>query len=802
MAGTILVTTTPNDAVSIHLEGRRLITPGPLAALTWHTAPCSLETLVAEQAQQNVITDANALNLLAELLSEWPDQAIGLSTTELLSSVRAVLHAGFSETYPLDGTEAYPILPLAHAYVELLAQKGLTDPTLPSLPEDTAAQPLLVHGYTKLTILQAQLLTRLADEDSLLILPDLQGELDTEDLMEVLLVLGWQTSTPSTTSTPRSFPQVQVMLASNPLHEARTALALAAECRAASSTPPRIVLTTRTLEDYRTVLTLAARERQLPLHWHATQTHADTPAGHLLHLIAQVLVSGWAYESVCALLSSPTLPELAPGHWQNFRRAGPRSQEHWRAPGLLPRELSFLRDLPERATPAEWYQALRDVPGVSSLLFELSLPLSTRLPEVSDQRAYGAALQHALRLPIACPEALPADAVVIVPADALPGTQADLVLALGLTEGVWPSPPSFHPPLDAHSRAALHQAGLPMTTVVSHAQHERVLYWWAQHAAPQFVAFTPQVVGGSRRPPSDLIREEPLIPAPPYQPVEVDPPEAPAPAPFSRPPFDVFDLQLSPTQLTRFGQCAFRWFAQHGLSLTDPEEPRATLAPHLRGRLYHLTLDHLAKHLKDDPAANRQQLVEEGFTLGETKENLTRLPNWTWQRTEHLRHLHDLAASPDFLPEGHTVHASEQDFAIDWYGLTVHGTLDRLDQTPNGFEITDYKTGISKPKGAKGTDDRLSLDVQLPVYLAAATELTRQEVTRGRYLSLTKRDRRTLAVAAPDQPALKQLADDLFDAVDTGHFPVNPDAAMDACEHCPYQVLCRHAGEGGDEYAE
>jgi RecB family exonuclease len=802
MAGTILITTTPNDAVRSHLEGRRLITRGSLPALTWQVDPCTLEALISEHPQRMVITDTEALKLLAELIYERKDLPFRLATPPLLDAVRTVAHAWSLASEAAEGLRASPIISLSRAYLGLLAGRGMTDPALPSLPDDTPTQPLVVHGYTSLTVLQAELLTRLADEDSLFILPDVPGGSGDGHLHTLLSALGWRTSAQSATSTLQPPAQVQVMLAADPLHEARAALTLAAEYRAARGTPVRVILTARTPETYRTALTIAARERQLPLHWHAAQTHAETPPGRLLYLVAQVLMSGWTYESVCALLSSPTLGELAPGHWQNIRRAGPGSQEHWNASGLLPQGLAFLGDLPARAMPDEWFQALRDLPLALNLLFELSLPLASRLPEASDQRTYGAALHQALRLPTPCPATLPEDALVVVPADALPGAQADLVLALGLTEGVWPALPSFPPPLDAHARAELNQAGLPLPDVVSHARHERDLYRWAQCAAPRFVAFTPQVVRGSRRVPSDLIRNEPLISAPPYHLAEIDPPEVPVQRPFDHPPFDVFDLRLSPTQLTRFGQCAFRWFAQHGLGLRDPEEPRTTLAPHVRGRLYHLTLDHLAKHLKDDPAADRQRVMENGFVLAETQEHLARLPNWAWQRTEHLRHLSDLVASPEFLPAGHTVHASEQDFALEWYGLTVHGTLDRLDLTPEGYEITDYKTGTTKPKGAKGADGRLSLDVQLPVYLAAATELMREDVTRGRYLSLTRRDRRPLAVAAPDQLALKQLADELFDAVETGHFPVNPDAAMSACEQCAYVALCRHTGEGGAEDVE
>ncbi|MFC3606053.1 PD-(D/E)XK nuclease family protein [Deinococcus soli (ex Cha et al. 2016)] len=383
------------------------------------------------------------------------------------------------------------------------------------------------------------------------------------------------------------------------------------------------------------------------------------------------------------------------------------------------------------------------------------------------------------------------------------GARADLIVTLGLNEGIWPAPPRFHSHLDAHARAALHRSGLDLPTVQTHVHHERDLYWWTQHAASYCISLYPQVVNGSPRVVSDLLVDAAIRPASPIEAPTPDPTtSAPSPSEFGESPFDLLDLQLSPTQMTRFGQCSFRWFAQYGLNLKDLEEPSSTLAPHVRGRLYHHTLDFVAKGLKDHPEASLDSLLTEGFAAAETHENLMRLPNWIWQRAEHLQHLLDLVQAPEFLPEGHVVHVSEQDFTVDWFGLTVKGTLDRLDQTADGFVVTDYKTGSDKPKGACGSDGQLSLDVQLPIYLSAASHLTTTQVTRGRYLSMTKRERRTLADANPDLAGLEALAASFVRSIETGHFPVAPDERQEACQYCSYGPLCRYSFDGGEEHDE
>lgn len=785
MTGQILVTGAPERTVQTLFPGRQLVTPSSLAALTWNAAPCTLEDLASEEPWAGSPDDPHVQRELTALLADAAYADFAPPTRELLEVLRA-----------LQGQPRVPegVDPALHALALELDRRLRSSEPAGTAPSSSASRaPLLVHGYASLTAREVATLSRLAGPDSVIVLPE---PLATDALIARLTGHGWQLSTAAEAPEGVNPPAPQVVSADDPLHEARTAMALAAECQHVSGHPPRILITARQPDRYRAALTVASKERGLTLHW-MDGPYAQTPAGAQLALIATVLTEDWSYEAVCALLTNPALTALAPSHWSSIRQAGANSQRQWIRPGLLPGELAALRTLPDRASPQEWYEALSALPGLTDLLFELHLWMTPRLPEVSDQRTYGAVLKGALRRP-APSGPVPPDALIVARPEALPGTRADLVLALGLTEGVWPSAPDFRPPLDAHVRAALKAGGVEVRTAVTHAHQEQALYHWAHLAAPRFVACVPQVVGTRRQLPSDLVAGAPLMPAPPHVLAPTDPYQAPSSAPLAHPPIDLIDRRFSPTQLTRFGQCAFKWYAEYGLGLTDPREPQRTLAPDARGRLYHLTLDHVAQGLKEHPAADRRALVDEGFAAAETEEGLDRLLNWAWQRAEHLRHLYDLVTSDEFLPPDHQIVHSEAEFIIDWNGLAVHGTLDRLDCTPAGYEVTDYKTGKEKPKGAKGEGGRLTLDVQLPIYLAAAEAQTGVPVTRGRYLSLTGAERRILGTVQPDQPGLAPLVEDLFTAADRGHFPVNPDPAHDACKYCVYAPLCRHEGVQDD----
>lgn len=59
--------------------------------------------------------------------------------------------------------------------------------------------------------------------------------------------------------------------------------------------------------------------------------------------------------------------------------------------------------------------------------------------------------------------------------------------------------------------------------------------------------------------------------------------------------------------------------------------------------------------------------------------------------------------------------AIEERFEIPFDGFLLTGVIDRIDETPEGLEIIDYKTGQSVPD-----EEELRADLQLPIYHLAA----------------------------------------------------------------------------------
>ncbi len=248
MPGKIILTPSPNTVVAVWLEGRELVSPASLAALTWNRPPCTLHDLLARTVGEVLVTDEQALGLLSEDAATSDN-----SKRRHLNAIREYLAAS-GNVVPgnLEGRLAQ-LREEAEAYAGRLTEQGLIDAALPdlTLPQHSALppMPLLIHGYTTLTSGQARWLTAVASEDSVIILPLLQHDEECRATSKRLCALGWiqQESVPGETEHPR-----QVYIANDRLHETRAALEQAAPVAAAGGT---VLLTTRVPDDYRTELT-------------------------------------------------------------------------------------------------------------------------------------------------------------------------------------------------------------------------------------------------------------------------------------------------------------------------------------------------------------------------------------------------------------------------------------------------------------------------------------------------------------------------------------------------------------------
>ncbi len=423
--------------------------------------------------------------------------------------------------------------------------------------------------------------------------------------------------------------------------------------------------------------------------------------------------------------------------------------------------------------------------------------------------------------------------VTLRPLESLADVRVRHVLLLGAVDGTLPQPTPDDPVLGFQERAALAAAGVPLRGAGDLARGEALRFWGAWRAAGDRLWLgVPAQTGRDARLPSPFLARlgvvaDPVGEPPPASPQAfrmaalravdtvpdaVDPvlaharrAHAQALAREAEPrwgPDDGFvgigvdpdARRWSATQLTDLGTCRFKWWVGRVWGVSAPEEGATELTPLLVGSLYHAALDGALKAAVGRSGAEARRLaadaLDAAFAEAERSEGIADVvPHWARRREDHLAHLRALVGAEAFLPDDHQVLALERWFRGEWEGWQVVGRVDRVDRTPAGVRLIDYKLGSGKPLGARDAELLPTLDLQLPLYVeVAAPQVAPGEPVAGAaYLSLRKMTE--VRAQPPDPHELDDLFTRLRDALRAGFFPVEPHP--DVCRRCDLDMVCR-----------
>ncbi|MEO0836767.1 MAG: PD-(D/E)XK nuclease family protein [Cyanobacteria bacterium J06642_3] len=249
---------------------------------------------------------------------------------------------------------------------------------------------------------------------------------------------------------------------------------------------------------------------------------------------------------------------------------------------------------------------------------------------------------------------------------------------------------------------------------------------------------------------------------------------------------------FSASQLTQLGQCPFKWFSARLLKLKELEEAESELSAAARGVLYHRCLELCLSEIKTaaDLSRFKPQQLAQAFAIAEQELQLTQLPGWNAQRQEHLKLIALNLSSAEFLPADREVIATETKFTMDWHGLQVRGQVDRIDRTPTGLSVIDYKTSGTIPAGVKDDTGKANLDLQLAVYQdAIANQYPTEVIDTTVYFSLTQQ--KNIIRPQKNSQELEVFADQVKSHLEQGYYPVAPDIDRKACRYCDYDLVCR-----------
>jgi ATP-dependent helicase/DNAse subunit B len=721
-----------------------------------------------------------------------------------------------------------------------------------ALPLITKTQRLLVTGYPRLGSADLHFLDAIADTGSHLILPTAEHNMFSRnnEAKTHLAHHGWTMivdPSPGTTLGEEISERLYTSVSRESHVVAEVFDSIGSEVRAAlarvqhllsDGVPAEdIVLVARNLHTYAPIVHAVAREYHVPVRLTHDLPAASTRIGSWLGLMADAILEAFSFETTVALVAHPFTNALSEWVWGSVRQKYPGNYREWLMCGVSLAAFNWPKEAPRHVYRQKFLEVLAKY-NLEQILTSQQEEFETLTQVIaavatSDDEIPLKEFLHDLKIVLSqlrVSSDLSESGVELHTPLALYGSRYAHVFILGLAEGIFPSPLQDTPFLDFAERKKLACLGVPVETVSDMVAREYLSFWatlqtatrhlylsyplqvgqTAYTASPFFAAMNIPVAQSEANAPVSLeekrrqhlrdttfVLDDVLERARQAWQAEHHR-ESHEPANefdgIVRLPLNPQDFILSATQLTHFGQCSFRWFAAQVLGLDENQDVAEDLTPTLRGKLYHRVLEVLLSQVKENasPLQAARANLPGAFSKAEGNLNLSRLPNWEFRRHEHLLKLEQLLLSEDFLPQGRTIVATEQQFTMWWHDLQVKGTIDRIDKSDSGLVIVDYKTSSARPKGAKDPTGKTTLDVQLPIYLEAASRLYPGEtIAEGLYYSLTSRDNRVLAKASPDDAGLELLSQRFKRQLAEGSFPVEPDKDGSACEHCPFDTVCR-----------
>lgn len=297
------------------------------------------------------------------------------------------------------------------------------------------------------------------------------------------------------------------------------------------------------------------------------------------------------------------------------------------------------------------------------------------------------------------------------------------------------------------------------------------------------------------------------------------------PSPFGGPP-------RSPTALERYAVCPRAHFFQHVLAAVDIPKPEAVdrISALDRGLLVHEVLEHfLAPEVARPPEQRRRPDQPWGE---EDRRRLLRIFDevagryertgrtgwpvlWALDRAAIARDLLDFLAHDDrFRAErGAVPEAVELRFGDDEpvevavagdRRLRFHGTLDRVDRTPGGAVVIDYKTGrADRYRDLQADPVAAGTRLQLPVYALAAARRLGDVPVEAHYWFVTGAggfERAGYPVGPDVLGRFTESVTTLAEGIEAGHFPARPGEATHvgyrACRNCDYDAACPVGRDG------
>lgn len=716
------------------------------------------------------------------------------------------------------------------------------------------SEPLraLVHGFTHLDAAQIAFLDTLLAPGSVVTLPDpdVQRVRETQRTVDALEARGFELATRAPDASVFQSP-VSVHAAPDVETEVRSALRQTRAWLQSGVKAAELALVVRDEATYLPVLLEVSREYGLPLTGAQQLPLAHTPVGALALLWLDALTDGWKFSRTRALLTHPLLG-LLPDGLSVARRLSehfPAGLEVW-GPELVWLELEEPSSLAAAVQVLERLlldggirkRCRQDAPlnaHTSALVEALGGAAKNESPRSREEVIL--LLRHLLTTKTV-PLLLGKGGVRVLNPLGLLGRSFRRAWVLGLSDGMYPPRVGDSPLLDSAVRAHWADAGVHVPDAATTSAVEETVFAGAVlGCAGELVLSRPRrSVQGRALGPSVLLTrlgEQPVwtgtVPFASRQEALLagavsgeDLPLEVRTAVHTEQKRDLGELSphhgligeslwdpewaWSPSQLHDIGACRFRWFGKKVLALAEEADPDAGEDRRVIGTLLHAALEGALRDWTPTDQVGvlleRAEKALDRAILRERREGrLFAGPLFEIERQEWLGSIERAVRSEDFLPPGWRPEQDGLERKIDAV-LTVgetrfrlRGVVDRVDLTPGGRVVTDYKAGkyISHVQPDGPGQGKLSLEIQLPLYMRALN------AAGGRYMSVEGaevigaagrlNDKRGYDAGIHEQDLDAFLLGVQRDLA-VGEVRPLPDLKADACGFCTVSPVCRYRG--------
>jgi DNA helicase-2/ATP-dependent DNA helicase PcrA len=256
--------------------------------------------------------------------------------------------------------------------------------------------------------------------------------------------------------------------------------------------------------------------------------------------------------------------------------------------------------------------------------------------------------------------------------------------------------------------------------------------------------------------------------------VHRDLPASPRPAPQPSPRMGQGDLVLSYSSIATYLDCPRQYWYRHVQRL-----PAVQTAEAVQGDVLHETLRRAAEARRTGTEITAAMLhVTHQQVWSETAfPDARRAP--TFERNgasqlEAYRKQGGLTAQPEYL---------EQAFTTTVDGWTLNGIIDRIDRTPEGWRIIDYKSGRPVTRGRR--------DLQVALYALGAASALKLDPIELEMVYLASGESVLVDHTRPLLAEATKQGTDVAEGVRSGRFDARPDRRR--CRLCPYRLVCAEA---------